>query len=110
MSAGKDMLRERLKLSNELWQRGVAAEYSHQRSNPILPEQMSYAAGNRIPLGVIIAPGELSKVALGSLVQVLIRCTAHQGVKVANLSPCSPQPRGNCLILNGACFRKIGQI
>lgn len=61
MSVGKEMQQERLKLANELWEREIGANFTHSKANPFLPEQISYATQNGIPLAVIMAPRELGE-------------------------------------------------
>lgn len=80
MSASKDMQPERMRLASELWEYGVAAEFTY-KANPFMPEQMSYASACGIPLGVVLRPDELKEVCRSLLYsQLAIKFAAQKGV------------------------------
>ncbi|XP_065059389.1 histidine--tRNA ligase, cytoplasmic-like isoform X1 [Rhopilema esculentum] len=57
-SGQKNMLKERLKLANELWDRGVQTEIIY-KNNPKLLSQFQYCEENGIPFCAVIGDSEL---------------------------------------------------
>lgn len=54
----KNMVDERIKLINFLWQHGVKAEHSHKK-NPKLLQQLQYCESTGIPLAILLGESEL---------------------------------------------------
>lgn len=72
MSASKGMLGERMTWANKFWQNDIAAQYFLHKENPFMPDQMSHAAAQGIPFGVVLRPTELEEVRrLPSLAQCI---------------------------------------
>ncbi|KAF7273633.1 hypothetical protein GWI33_013675 [Rhynchophorus ferrugineus] len=59
-TAQKDLVEERLKLCNELWEYDFKVEYSYKK-NPKLLAQLQYCEENSIPYAVIIGQSEIQE-------------------------------------------------
>ncbi|GJQ71259.1 hypothetical protein Trydic_g22069, partial [Trypoxylus dichotomus] len=59
-SAQKNLFEERMKLCNELWEKGFKVEHSYKR-NPKLLAQLQYCEEQGIPLVLILGESELEK-------------------------------------------------
>ncbi|GJQ12042.1 hypothetical protein GpartN1_g3833.t1 [Galdieria partita] len=59
-SIGEQMIRERMKLANELWKGNIAAEFSYAEK-PKLNKQLQHALEEEIPLLAIIGEDELKR-------------------------------------------------
>lgn len=62
MSDSKDMLGDRIEWAAKLWKHGIATQFFHQKANPYMPEQMSYAESQGIQIGLVLRPKEYSEV------------------------------------------------
>merc|ERR1712241_1021184 len=58
-SAQKNLLEERMKLCNMLWQADVKTEQSYKK-NPKMLNQLQYCEDNGIPLAVVLGESEIA--------------------------------------------------
>lgn len=59
-TAQKDLVDERLKLCNELWENNFKVEYSYKK-NPKLLAQLQYCEENSIPFAIILGQSEIKE-------------------------------------------------
>merc|ERR1712127_29721 len=60
VSAQKNLMEERMKVVNELWQGDIRTEHSYKK-NPKMLNQLQYCEENSIPLCVVLGTGELEQ-------------------------------------------------
>jgi histidyl-tRNA synthetase len=67
---GKNLTKERYKIVNELWDKGVKAEILYNE-NPRMDKQMDYACDNRIPFIIFIGENEVKEK------KIKVKCMAN---------------------------------
>jgi histidyl-tRNA synthetase len=71
------MTKERFKIANELWSKGIKAEVLYNE-NPRMDKQMDYACDNRIPFIIFIGENEVKEN------RIKVKCMANSSEVISN--------------------------